>query len=80
VQPPPDPCASKDITTLPKPNRVASAVPAFQKCLGRLAANAITIYRQLDPFVAPDSRIPDGNPEAGDLNVVQSDSSDFLER
>src|SRR5208337_1561674 len=63
VPPPvaPDPCADPKITTMPTAGHVPDVVSACQKCLGKLATDAIGIYRELEPSLAPDARIPGGN-------------------
>ena len=48
-------------------------VPAFQACLEELAEDAIDIYKELEPSLAPDSRIPNWNSGDADLDGVQSD-------
>jgi hypothetical protein len=77
---PADPCAVPALTTdpLPGPNKVATVVPAFQKCLEKLAADAVDIYGALEPLVAPDSRTPSGLAEEPDPDAIQGSITDFL--
>ena len=74
----PDPCSDSRITTIPAGGHVKDVVPVFQKCLGKLATDAIRIYRELEPSLAPDSKIPGGNTGDADLDEVQDEIADFL--
>jgi hypothetical protein len=76
--PVPNPCADPKINTKPALKGVPGVVPAFQACLEELAEDAIDIYKELEPSLAPDSRIPNGNSGDADLDGAQSDIGDFL--
>lgn len=80
VPPPaaPDPCADPKITTKPPAKGVKDVVSAFQACLGELASSAIDIYKELEPSLAPDSRVPNGKGGDADLDAAQTDIGDFL--
>jgi hypothetical protein len=53
------PCQIGKIRNLPPTlGDVGKVFPQFQGCMGYLANQAIYIYQQLEPFVAPDSRTP----------------------
>jgi hypothetical protein len=78
--PPPDSCNDKKLTDPVMAGHVQDVVPAFQQCLGELAAKAIGIYKALDPLLAPDSLTPPGaaaNPT--NLDDVLDNISDFLQ-
>jgi hypothetical protein len=77
-QPPPDPCNVPEIANTPTANHVKDVVPAFQLCLGKLAADAIDIYKTLEPSLAPDSLTPDGARPDSDLNAAQTAIVSFL--
>ena len=65
-------CGIGKITNLPKADQVAEVFPAFQACLGFLAADAIGIYQQLEPLVAPDSLTPFEGDKNSTLENVQT--------
>lgn len=83
---PPDPCSVPEVTQDPtkddlkKPDYLEKkVVPAFQKCLGKLATDAIAIYRQFEPSIAPDSQTPYGSPIDADLDAIRDAISKFLQ-
>lgn len=77
-QPPPDPCNVPEIANIPTANHVKNVIPAFQLCLGELAGDAIDIYKELEPSLAPDSLTPDGARPDSDLNAAQTGIASFL--
>lgn len=67
-----DQCAAKEITdtTIPTAGTVEGIVKPVWGCLAQLSTNAMTIYRQLEPLVAPDSLTPNPSTEGADLSDI----------
>jgi hypothetical protein len=57
--PPGGACDDPEITKLPDEGDVEDTVTTFQVCVAGLSKTAIGLYKQLEPFVAPDSASPD---------------------
>ena len=47
----------KDITGWPPATGMATAMPTFNDCFATLATEAVQIYKELEPLVAPDSLV-----------------------
>jgi len=54
-------CSPATIQKIPKAD-VASHADLYRQCFAQFAADARTLYHQLEPFAAPDSRVPGGGP------------------
>jgi hypothetical protein len=61
----------------PLKGQIAGMLPAFRRCVAQLAKNAVPIYHQLEPFVAPDS-LPKVTAKYEDLMAVKRRIHDFL--
>lgn len=68
-----DQCTAKEITdtTIPTAGTLDGVVAAVWSCLAQLSINAMTIYRELEPFVAPDSLTPNASTEGADLSDIE---------
>jgi hypothetical protein len=81
-----DECAATEITdtAVPAAGTVKNVVTPAWKCLAKLAGQAIVIYHALEPFVAPDSLIPNAaapDPTKTDMEKLVAQKkpiSDFL--
>jgi hypothetical protein len=81
-----DECAATEITdtAIPAAGTVKKIVAPAWKCLAKLAGQAIVIYHALEPFVAPDSLIPNApatDPTKTDIEKLVAQKqpiSDFL--
>jgi hypothetical protein len=78
VPPPADPCADPRVVNMPQPGQVGNAAQAFQVCFAKLSNDAVAIYKQLEPLIAPDSITPNGPPQDGDLDAIEREISNFL--
>ena len=78
---PKDTCAVPEIanpSNLPSVGTVYAELPLFRACLVQLQTNAIAVYHQLEPFVAPDSLTPTESPRVADPADVMTPLSEFL--
>jgi hypothetical protein len=72
-----DPCGALSKLATPGKGQLEAALGNFQSCLTDLSTKAITIYRSLEPWTAPNALLPQ-TVVATDLATIQSSIKSFL--